>query len=211
MVVPFNQVKKEALQTLTSDTGDINTLEKKWLFTFTDPYVGAIPDMYREFYRQKGYTIGSNNDRAKRHLNDLGYTGDLHTMWYDYWSDGGEPTAVAATGMLSFNGNVLGDEEITIGSTVYRFVNELVFAYDVLIGASASITINNLIAAVNAAAGEGTVYGTGTVEHPDVTASTTPGEMNVTAKVAGAAGNSIVTTSTSLTATWGAGTLEGGA
>jgi hypothetical protein len=116
-----------------------------------------------------------------------------------------------ASGALSFNGNVSNGEDVTIGDTVYKFVEALVFAYDVLIGATASITINNLIAAITAGAGEGTVYGTGTLEHPDVTASASPGVMNVTAKVAGVAGNAIVTESTSVNATWGAATLQGGA
>lgn len=116
-----------------------------------------------------------------------------------------------ATGALSFNGNVVDGETDTIGATVYRYVTVLAQAYDVLIGATASITINNHIAAVNDSGGEGTVYGTGTSAHPDVTASSRPGIMDVTANVAGAAGNAIVTTSTSLTATWGAPTLQGGA
>lgn len=116
-----------------------------------------------------------------------------------------------ATGSLSFNGNSLDGETVTIGATVYRYVSVLAQAYDVLIGATASITINNHIAAVTAGAGAGTVYGNGTAVHPDVTAAASPGKMDVTALVAGAAGNSIATTSTSLTATWGAATLQGGA
>lgn len=116
-----------------------------------------------------------------------------------------------ASGTLSFNGNVVDTETVTIGVTVYRFVAALVQAYDVLIGATASITINNLVAAINDSGGEGTVYGNGTSAHPDVTAASAPGVMNVTAKVAGVAGNSIATTSTSATATWGAATLQGGA
>src|SRR5688500_3286635 len=120
------------------------------------------------------------------------------------------PVAAFATGVLSFNGNAADTETITIGATVYRFVVVLAAPYDVLIGASASITINNLIAAINAGAGEGTVYGTGTAVHPDVTASAVPGKMNATAKVAGVAGNSIVTQSSAPNATWGAATLQGG-
>ncbi len=80
-----------------------------------------------------------------------------------------------------------------------------------LIGGSASLTIANLIAAINAAAGEGTTYGTGTLAHPSVTASTRPGILDVTAKVIGPAGNTIATTDTVATATWGAATLQGGA
>lgn len=124
---------------------------------------------------------------------------------------GGAARPAFATGALSFNGNAADAETITIGETAYRLVTALSVAYDVLIGATASITINNLIAAITAGAGEGTVYGTGTAEHPDVTASSRPGIMDATAKVAGAAGNSIATVSTSINATWGAATLQGGA
>ncbi len=116
-----------------------------------------------------------------------------------------------ASGILSFNGNAVDAETITIGITVYRFVTVLVQAYDILIGASASLTILNLIAAINAGAGEGTEYGTGTLEHPDVVSSHSPGIMNAVAKITGPAGNTIVTTSTTISATWGAATLEGGA
>ncbi len=119
--------------------------------------------------------------------------------------------ATFATGALSFDGNMANGELITIGSTVYKTVTSLVDPYDVLIGASASLTIANLIAAINKTAGEGTTYGTGTVIHPDVTASTVPGDLVATAKIAGTAGNSIATTTTSATSTWGAATLLGGA
>lgn len=124
---------------------------------------------------------------------------------------GGSTEPAFASGALSFNGNATNAETVTIGATVYRYVTVLAQAYDVLIGGTASQTILNHIAAVNAAAGEGTVYGTGTIQHPNVTASSEPGKMNVTAKVAGAAGNAIATTSTSVNATWGAATLQGGA
>lgn len=123
----------------------------------------------------------------------------------------GEGASTFATGALSFNGNAVDGETITIGATVYRYVTALAQAYDVLIGGTASQTIQNHIAAVNASAGAGTIYGNGTVQHPDVTASDSPGKMNATAKVAGAAGNAIATTSTSVNATWGAATLQGGA
>lgn len=86
----FNEAKKSALEVLTSNTGPIPQLEREWLFTFTDPYIGPLPDMYREFYRLKGFTKTSLNDRARDYLIDQGYTGDVHTMWYEYWLDGGE-------------------------------------------------------------------------------------------------------------------------
>jgi hypothetical protein len=121
------------------------------------------------------------------------------------------PPPAFASGVLSFDGNVNAGETITIGETIYTLVPALLEAYDVMLGSSASLTINNLIAAVTAGPGEGTIYGTGTVEHPDVTASAAPGVMNVTAKVAGTEGNAIVTEATTVNATWGAATLQGGA
>jgi hypothetical protein len=124
--------------------------------------------------------------------------------------DGGSPDPAFASGALSFNGNALDGETVTIGSTVYRYVTVLAQAYDVLLGGTASQTIQNHIAAVNADAGAGTVYGNGTLQHPDVAAASAPGKMNVTARVAGPAGNAIVTISTSVNATWGAATLQGG-
>ncbi len=129
---------------------------------------------------------------------------------FRFRSGRGHNAPAFATGTLSFNGNVSNLETVTIGVTAYRFVTVLAVAYDVLIGGTASQTILNLIAAVNAAAGAGTVYGTGTLAHPNVTASSSPGKMIATAKVAGVAGNAIVTTSTAPNATWGAATLQGG-
>lgn len=84
-------------------------------------------------------------------------------------------------------------------------------AYTVEIGATASDTLDNLIAAINAGAGAGTVYGTGTAAHPSVSAAAGTGDtVDVTATVAGTDGNSVATTSTAGNLTWGAVTLEGG-
>jgi hypothetical protein len=62
---------------------------------------------------------------------------------------------------------------------------------------NASGTLDNLIAAINKAAGEGTTYGTGTVAHPTVSAAAGEGDtVVVTAKTKGTAGNAIATTDT---------------
>lgn len=72
-------------------------------------------------------------------------------------------------------------ETVTIGSTVYTFVTTATSVpYTVEISAvNASGTIDNLIAAVNAAAGAGTVYGTGTAVHPTVRAFAGAGDTMV--------------------------------
>ncbi len=102
-------------------------------------------------------------------------------------------------------------ETATIGSTVYRYVNFLAQAFDVLIGAAATNTIDNLIAAVNLAAGEGTLYGTSTTVHPTVTAAVGAGDtMGITAKTGGLAGNAIATTETMAQGSWTSTVMAGG-
>lgn len=120
--------------------------------------------------------------------------------------------SVAATGVLTLTGNAVNGETVTIGGVVYTFVTALASAFDVLIGAAATNSIDNLIAAINGAAGEGSTYGTGTTAHPTVGAAAGVGDtMDVTADTAGTAGNSIATTETMTAGSWGASTLEGGA
>jgi len=85
-------------------------------------------------------------------------------------------------------------------------------AYDVQIGASAAVSLDNLKAAINASGTPGTEYFAGTEAHPDVIATTnTDTTQVVEAKLPGTAGNSIATTETSTHLSWGAGTLASGA
>lgn len=117
---------------------------------------------------------------------------------------------VAATGTLTGTTIAAGDT-VTIAGVTYTFIAVLASAYDVLVGATDSDSLDNLIAAINGAAGEGTTYGTGTDAHPAVTAAAGAGDtMNVTAASAGAAGNSIATASTLTAGGWGASALTGG-
>ena len=113
----------------------------------------------------------------------------------------GAPTlAVAATGTLTATGNPSATATITIGTTTYTIVAELTtpaVPFEVLKDATASDTLNNLKAAINAAAGAGTTYGTGTTAHPTVTAAAGEGDtVTITAKTKGVAGNAIATTDT---------------
>lgn len=84
-------------------------------------------------------------------------------------------------------------------------------AYDVLIAGTAEGSIDNLVLAISAGAGEGTNYGTGTVAHTMVTAAKADTDKVVaTAKVKGTAAHSIATTDTVSLADWGAGVLGSG-
>jgi hypothetical protein len=119
--------------------------------------------------------------------------------------------AVAATGVLTLTGNAIAAQTVTIGTITYTFRATVPAAYDVLIGGSASATLDNLIAAINGAAGSGTLYGSGTTAHPTVSVVAGAGDtMDLTADTAGTAGNSIATTETMTLGSFGAATLTGG-
>lgn len=124
----------------------------------------------------------------------------------------GASAAVAATGTLTSDAtNVTDADTVTIGSTVYRFKDTMAAAYDVKIGASAAVSLDNLKAAINASGTPGTEYFAGTLIHPTVTAGTnTDTTQAVTANTAGTAGNSIASTEASTHLSWGAATLTGG-
>jgi hypothetical protein len=123
-----------------------------------------------------------------------------------------ESTSVAATGTLTATGNPSNNDTVTIGSRTYTFKTSLTpTAGEVLIGGSASASLDNLIAAINGGAGAGTAYASGTTVHADVEAAAGTGDtVDVTAKVNGTAGNSIASTESSTSLSWGAATLAGG-
>lgn len=56
----------------------------------------------------------------------------------------GVPATHAVNVLTSDATNVTALDTVTIGSTVYRFMTTTVLAYDVLIGASAAATLDNL-------------------------------------------------------------------
>lgn len=121
-----------------------------------------------------------------------------------------------ATATLTSSGVANNAETVTIGTTVYTLKTALstgpTVAYEVLIGANASATLDNLKSAINGTAGEGTTYSTGTVAHPDVLAGQkTATTVILHANLAGTAGNSIATTETMTNFAFGGGTMSGGA
>lgn len=106
---------------------------------------------------------------------------------------------------------------ITLGTTdgttpaVYQFKNTMAAAFDVKIGASAQITLQNFLNAVNAGPGSGTAYFAGTTSNFDVNAALLPvGQIEVFANTAGTGGNAIVSTHTGTAASWASTTLLGG-
>jgi len=104
-------------------------------------------------------------------------------------------------------------DTVTIGTTVYRFMDTPAQAYDVEIGSLVADSQANLVAAINGSGTPGVEYFAGTVAHPDVRAvAFAANVMVVTAKQAGLDANSIATTETftDVTDKWVAATLLGG-
>jgi|GEM_PF-1012899 len=120
-------------------------------------------------------------------------------------------TEAKATGILTATAQPQDGARVTIGSTIYIFRDTLVDAYDVKIGALATDSLDNLIAAIMDAGVEGTNYGTGTAAHPSVSAAAGAGDtVDVTALAVGVAGNVISSVEYSPGLSWGDATLTGG-
>lgn len=101
---------------------------------------------------------------------------------------------IAASIAGTFSGTGTDGDTISAGGQVYTLKDTLTgAANEVKIGAAAADTRNNFVAAVNAAAGAGTTYGTGTVINASVTAAAvSTADISLTAKVKGTVGNAIV-------------------
>jgi hypothetical protein len=132
-----------------------------------------------------------------------------------------EAAGAAAQASGSLDGIVIADTDtVTIGAVTYTFKTTLstgpTVPYEVLVGASDSDSLDNLIAAINGAAGVGTTYSTGTVAHPLVTAAAGAGDtMDITAVAKGAAGNGIALSASLTDGDWtdaftGGGTFDDG-
>lgn len=139
-----------------------------------------------------------------------------HTSGTVRLNDGASGTTsagVKATGVLTASGVFSDGETVLIGQRTYTFKTALTgAAYEVLIGAAAANSLDNLKSAINATAGAGSTYGTGTLANDRVTATTnTDTAQTVEALYVGTYGNAIVTTEACANASWGAGTLASGA
>lgn len=118
----------------------------------------------------------------------------------------------AATGVLTAAGQPTDGETVTIDGKVYTFQDTLTNVDgNVLIGATASDSLDNLIAAIMGTAGAGTTYAAATTRHPTVNAAAGVGDtVDVTARGEGTWGNAIGTTEDAAQLSWGAATLTGG-
>ncbi len=139
-----------------------------------------------------------------------------HSAGTARFNDGASTTTsagVKATGVLTSSGVFQNNETVTIGDRVYTFKTVLTGAKnEVLIGADAAASLDNLKSAINGTAGAGTTYGTGTQAHSNVTATTnTDTAQTVEFFKVGTDGNALATTETCANVAWGAATLQSGA
>lgn len=119
---------------------------------------------------------------------------------------------VKAQATLTVTDTFSNDETVTIGNKTYTFKTALTPAADeVLIGASAAASLDNLKSAVNGTAGAGTTYGTGTVAHTQVDATTNTDTTQLfVAKLGGTHGNAYASTETATNASFGGATFASG-
>jgi hypothetical protein len=122
--------------------------------------------------------------------------------------------STSAEGFLVFSDVPSDGDTVTIGSTVYTFRTMIsTTAGDVLIGDTVEGSIANLTAAINQAAGGGTLYGSLTVAHTDVRAKDASATFTliVTAIATGTSGNGITLSTTASMAVWTSAATFGGA
>lgn len=119
-----------------------------------------------------------------------------------------------ATGTLTIAVQPTSGDTITLGSVTYTFQSSVsTTANKILIGAAATNTLANALAAINAAAGGGTTYGSATVANPSASAAAaTSTTITVSSFTPGTAGNTVVASTSSFTSGsnhFGATTLGG--
>ena len=122
-----------------------------------------------------------------------------------------------ASGVLTFTAQPADGDTFTIGATVYTAKTALPSntADEVLLGANLTQFIANLVGAINGATTGGMVVGTnysaGTVTNAQAFAKAGTGNtILLCARLADATGNTVITTTTSTHASFGAVTLTGG-
>jgi len=112
-----------------------------------------------------------------------------------------------ARGVLELTGQPLDTETVTLGTKTYTYQTTLTNVDgNVLIGASASASIDNLIAAINLAAGSGSTYAAATTAQPEsITAIVGNGD---TLNVGNGTDGTQTTTETLTNGNWNAATLR---
>lgn len=120
-------------------------------------------------------------------------------------------TGAVGTTTLTSTGVAQNNETMTIGTRVYTFKTALTGAADeILIGAAATNTLDNIKDAINrtsVSGGPGTTYGLGTTQNEQVVAGTKTATTLVLTTLYASLGNTIATTETMANFSFTAGTI----
>lgn len=126
----------------------------------------------------------------------------------------GPVNAVAASQTVTIAvGQPADGNTVVINGRTYTFKTALSGTptpYEVLIGSDNVDSALNLKKAINAEAGAGVKYGTGTVVHPTVSAAVASNVLTLSAKTKGVAGNALTLTKTGANISVGGATFAGG-
>jgi hypothetical protein len=117
---------------------------------------------------------------------------------------------IGKQGVLTLSGNVSNNDTVTLGDEVYTFKTALTpAANEVLIGGSASASIDNLIEAINDGFVTGsTTVGTGTDANEKVSAFAGSGDTMLVRAKAGYTSSTLASTETGANTSFGAATLS---
>jgi len=127
-------------------------------------------------------------------------------------SDVSVPAATSATETLTLTANAADTETVTIDGKVYTFQTVLTNVDgNVLIGASASDSIDNLIAAMNLAAGAGSLYAAATTIGTYSGAAGAGDTLDASSIITGTQSNGDSVTEGLANGAWGSPTTSGGA
>lgn len=120
--------------------------------------------------------------------------------------------ADSARAVLTFSGNAVADETVTVAGRVYTWKAATPSDDEILVGGSAAASAANLIAAVNGTGTPGTETGEDTVIHETVDArqGATTSIVEFVASDGGQAGNAYASTETMTNAAFGSATFTGG-
>lgn len=159
--------------------------------------------------------INDNDDAANAATQVLTVSGAIVPAAHatsEIVSSGACAPADYATNTITSSGvNVTDGDTIVIGAITYRFKDTMAQAYDVKIGASAAVTLDNLKAAINGTGTAGVEWYTGTVAHTLVIAGTnTDTTQQIWSRTIGTGNNTLGTTVSAVTLSWADTTLGGG-
>lgn len=153
----------------------------------------------------------TSNGQAARYAPDDAAPGDYKTVNNATPRDdtGVEAPFTAAQSVLTFAGQPANNDTVVLDGVTYTFKTVFVdVAGNVLIGASISASIDNLVAAINGDAGAGTLYGTGTTASVNTSAlNIDNGQMRAAANSPGTGGNAIAIAETGANLAWQAGNV----